>query len=271
MSGFVHMQSESESESASAAAAMRGQALTEFLVISLVLISLFLLLPVIGKYQDISHASQMASRYAAFDAVLRNDGNNSEKSPAQLQNEVRQRYFGPAEAGIKALEQGAALKDYWNDPFGNPLIRNPADIALSFGASHGENHADGYARASDTQLFPLAGLAGLSRKGIYRANVAVKLANLPEGIRSIEPFDKLDLVIERHASVLPDAWTAASPMQAEQRFGRMAPINEVMPESLISLAINYVDLGRVEAPRFGNLPAWRDVVPQDRLQGRKAP
>ena len=37
---------------------MRGQALTEFLVISLVLISLFLLLPVIGKYQDISHASQ---------------------------------------------------------------------------------------------------------------------------------------------------------------------------------------------------------------------
>ncbi|MFL6716381.1 MAG: hypothetical protein ACJ8G3_08480 [Burkholderiaceae bacterium] len=270
MSDFVQMQS--ASAGASAAATMRGQALTEFLVISLVLISLFLLLPVIGKYQDISHASQMASRYAAFDAVLRNDGNNSEKSPAQLQNEVRQRYFGPAQAGIKSTsEQEAALKGYWNDPFGNPLIRNPADIALSFGASHGERHADGYARASDTQLFPLAGLAGLSSKGIYRANVAVKLAKLPEGIRSIEPFDKLDLVIERHASVLPDAWTAASPVQAEQRFGRMAPINAVMPESLISLAIMYVDLGRVEAPHFGNLPAWRDVVPQDRLQGRKTP
>ena len=38
---------------------MRGQALTEFLVISLVLIPLFLLLPVIGKYQDISHASRL--------------------------------------------------------------------------------------------------------------------------------------------------------------------------------------------------------------------
>jgi hypothetical protein len=268
MNGLMHKRG----ARAGTGVAVRGQALTEFLVISLVLIPLFLLLPVIGKYQDISHASQMASRYAAFDAVLRNDGNNSEKSPAQLQNELRQRYFGPAEAGIKSVsEQGAALKDYWNDPFGRPLIRNPADIALSFGASHGDGHADGYAKASDTQLFPLASLAGLSTNGIYRANVAVRLANLPQGVRSIEPFDRLDLTIERHASVLPDAWTAASPVQAEQRFGRMAPINAVMPEGLISLAIKYVDLGKVEAPRFGNLAAWRDVVPQDRLQGRKNP
>lgn len=251
---------------------MRGQALTEFLIISLVLIPLFLLLPVIGKYQDISHASQMASRYAAFDAVLRNDGNNSEKSPAQLQNELRQRYFGPAEAGIRtASESEAGLRDYWNGPFGSPLIDSNADIALSFGAAHGDRHADGYASSGDSQLFPLASLAGLATNGIYRANVAVRLANLPGGVRGIEPFDKLDLTIERHASVLPDAWTAATPAQAEQRFGRMAPINDLMPESLISLAIQYIDLGKVEAPRFGNLPAWRDVVPQDRVQGRKNP
>jgi hypothetical protein len=253
-------------------AAMRGQALTEFLVISLVLIPLFLLLPVIGKYQDISHASQMASRYAAFDAALRNDSNNSHKSPAQLQNELRQRYFGPVQAGIKSgSEQQAVLKDYWNDPFGNPLVRSPADIALSFGASHGDSHDDGYSSAKDTELFPWARAAGLSTRGIYRANVAVSLANLPEGLRSIEPFDKLNLTIERHASVLPDAWTAASPAQAEQRFGRMAPINALMPEDLISKAIKFVDLDKVSAPRFGNLPAWRDLVPQDRLRARKEP
>lgn len=253
---------------AGAKAAMRGQALTEFLVVSLALIPLFLLLPVIGKYQDIGHSIQMASRYAAFDAVLRNDVSNSHKSPAQLRNEVRQRYFGPAQGRITSgAEPGAGLKKHWNDPFGNALIRNRDDIAVSFGASHGGRHADGYARAGDTRLFPLASLAGLSSNGIYRANVAVRLANLPEGIRSIEPFDRLNLTIERHASVLPDAWTAASPAQAEQRFGRLAPINAVMPESAIALAIKYVDLGKVEAPRFGNLAAWRDVVPQDRLKG----
>jgi hypothetical protein len=57
----------------------RGQALTEFLLVSLALIPLFLLLPMIGKYQDINHATQMASRYAAFDAILRNDSQNSWK------------------------------------------------------------------------------------------------------------------------------------------------------------------------------------------------
>jgi hypothetical protein len=255
-----------------AGTAMRGQALTEFLVVSLVLIPLFLLLPVIGKYQDINHASQMASRYVAFDAVLRNDSNNSHKSPTQLKDELRQRYFGDAQAGIRSgPEQEVRLRQYWNDPYGNPLIRDPADIALSFGANHGDSHADGYSSASDTRLFPWASRVGLSTRGIYRANVAVRLANLPAGLRSIEPFDTLDLTIERHASVLPDAWAAASPAQAEQRFGRMAPINAAMPEQLISLAIKYVDLDRVEAPRFGNLPAWRDVVPQDRLRSRKDP
>jgi len=176
MSGLMHKRG----ARAGAGTAMHGQALTEFLVISLVLIPLFLFLPVIGKSQNISHASQMASRNAAFDAVLRYDGNNSQKSPTQLQNELRQRYFGPAQAGIRSgLEQEAALKDYWNDPFGKPLIRNPDDIALSFGASHGDRHADGYTKASDTLLFPWASRAGLSPNGIYPANVAIRPANPP--------------------------------------------------------------------------------------------
>ena len=250
----------------------RGQALTEFLVVSLVLIPLFLLLPVIGKYQDISHATQMASRYAAFDAVLRNDAGNSHKPPAQLAEEVRQRYFGIARAGIKtAAENGAALRDYWNDPFGNALIRTSSDIQVSFGASHGAGHADAYSDASDTVLFPLATLASLSSKGIYRANVAVSLANLPAGLRSVEPFDKLGLVIERHASVLPDAWTARSPAQAEQRFGGLAPVNEAMPEELVATAVKIIELGKVQPPNFGKLASWRDVVPQDRVRARKQP
>lgn len=250
----------------------RGQALTEFLVVSLVLIPLFLLLPVIGKYQDISHATQMASRYAAFDAVLRNDASNSHKPPAQLAEELRQRYFGVASAGIKTgAENGVALRDYWNDPFGNALIKTSSDIQMSFGVSHGAGHADAYADASDTVLFPLAKLASLSTNGIYRANVAVSLANLPAGLRSVEPFDTLDLVIERHASVLPDAWTARSPAQAEQRFGGLAPINEAMPEELVATAVKVIELGKVQPPNFGKLASWRDVVPQDRVGAGKKP
>jgi hypothetical protein len=244
-----------------------GQALTEFLVISLVLIPLFLLVPMIGKYQDISHATQLASRYAAFDTVLRNDSHNSDKPPAQLQAEVRQRFFGVAGAAIATNpEQGPALRDNWQDPYGNKLIVAPEDIALSFGVDHGAKHADGYSRASDTAIFPLAGLAKLSSKGIYRANVAVTLANLPAGLRSVEPFDQLNLRIERHASVLPDPWTANSPSQTESRASGLAPIAAVMPEAIIKLAVDVIDMKQVTAPVFGDLERWRDLVPLDRLR-----
>lgn len=41
----------------------QGQALAEFPAISVAMVPLFLLIPVIAKYQDISNSTQMASRY----------------------------------------------------------------------------------------------------------------------------------------------------------------------------------------------------------------
>ena len=250
----------------------RGQALTEFLVVSLVLIPLFLLVPMIGKYQDISHAAQMASRYAAFDAVLRNDSHSSWKPPVQLEAELRQRYFGPAGAGIVTTPQeGPVPRDGWDDPYGHALIRAPEDVALSFGVDRGSTHADGYAAAGDTAIFPLAGVAGLGSKGIYRANVAVTLANLPAGLHSVEPFDQLNLRIERHASVLPDPWAANAPAQTEKRAGALAPIDQVMPEALIAAAVDVIDMKAVSPPVFGDLKRWRDLVPRDRLRAAEPP
>ena len=62
--------------------AQAGQALTEFLVVALALIPLFLLIPMIAKYQDIGHSTQMASRYAAFEATIRNDAHGAFKTDA---------------------------------------------------------------------------------------------------------------------------------------------------------------------------------------------
>lgn len=251
-----------------------GQALTEFLVISLVLLPLFLLIPMIGKYQDISHATQLASRYAAFDAVLRNDSDNSAKLPSTLATELRQRFFGvPGAAVITDAPAEEAIREGWSDPYAHPLIASPTDITLSFGDRHGTTPADAYDRtnSSDMALFPLASLAGLDSKGLYRANVSVGLANLPAGLRSIEPFDRIDLRIERHAVVLPDPWTANSPAQTEQRAGGLAPINKLMPDALIAAAIEVVDMVSVKPPAFGKLSQWRDVVPADRLRSEEAP
>lgn len=250
----------------------RGQALTEFLIVSLVLIPLFLLIPMIGKYQDISHATQMASRYAAFDAVLRNDSQNSWKPPRQLEAELRQRTYGPAGAGIvTAPESGPVLRDNWSDPYGNALIRTSEDVSLTFGVNRGATPEEGYAAIDDTAVFPLAGVAGLGSRGLYRANVAVALANLPAGLKSVEPFNQLNLRIERHASVLPDPWTAHSPAQTEQRAGVLAPISHVMPEALIAAAVAAIDMNAVAPPVFGDLKRWRDLVPLDRLRAAEPP
>ncbi len=246
-----------------------GQALTEFLLISLALIPLFLLIPMIGKYQDIGHATQLASRYAAFDALLRNGSDNSWKPPATLAAELRQRFFGiPGAAVVTDAQEAAPIRNSWNDPYQHPLIASPAAIALSFGARRGETHADGYdhAPSGDTDLFMLASRAGLASTGLYRANVGVSLASLPAGLRSIEPFDRLKLRIERHASVLPGPWTAVSPEQTEMRTGGLAPLNTPMPNGLISAAIEVVDMASVRPPAFGKLGQWRDVVPGDRLR-----
>jgi hypothetical protein len=247
----------------------RGQALTEFLVISLVLLPLFLLIPVIGKYQDINHATQLASRYAAFDAVLRNGSHNQWKDVDVLAAEVRQRFFGKPDAAIvTGMKDKPAIREGWNDPYAHPLIAAASSVSLSFGAKHGKTHDDAHdgAHSGDASLFWLAPAAGLSSRGLYRANVGVALVNLPAGLRSIEPFDQINLRIERHATVLPDPWTANSPEQTEMRASKLAPINALMPEELISLAIQVVDMTSVKPPAFGKLERWRDVVPADRLR-----
>ncbi len=77
--------------------AQGGQALTEFLVVALVIVPLFLLIPLIAKYQDISNSTQLASRYVAFEATQFNDKVNAFKSETVLADEVRRRFYSNLE------------------------------------------------------------------------------------------------------------------------------------------------------------------------------
>lgn len=256
----------------------RGQALTEFLVMSVALVPLFLLIPMIAKYQDISHATQMASRYAAFDATTRNDIQSADgwKPEVQLADEVRRRFFSNSNAPIKtgdvAGDFTANRNVFWRDPFGTPLITNISDVAVSFGTT-GATHAAAFSGASDGTPFNMIPIAnadrmGLQARGIYTANVAVALANLPAGIRSVEPFDQLDLRIRRHTSLVFEPWSSPSPAETENRFGKLAPLNAALGviEPLIAFAIVGLELGEVAPPKFGRLEKWRDAVPADRLK-----
>jgi hypothetical protein len=256
----------------------RGQALTEFLVVAFALVPLFLLIPVIAKYQDISHATQMASRYVAFDATTRNDSQSTWKPVSQVADEVRRRFYGTSNAPIKTNDVAGDFKAhqnlFWRDPQGNPLVENFSDVSVTFGGGNGGNHGDAFSGASDGEPYNYVPVAnadsmGLRARGIYTANVSVALANLPEGIKSLEPFNKIDLSIRRHSSVVIDPWAARSPEQTEARFGQMVPLNQLLSsgiETMVGAAIRVFELNQVTPPKFGRLEQWRDVVPQDRLK-----
>ena len=251
-----------------------GQALTEFLVIALALVPLFLLLPMVGKYQDLVHATQMASRYAAFDATSfgNTGGFNPWKPPAQLAAEVRRRFYSNADAPIKtgdvAGDFDANRNLMWRDPWGHALIRNFSDVGVSFGNA-GATQAAGFdaSGADGTALFANAGTIGLASPGVYTANVSVALANLPTGFRSIEPFDRLDLTIRRHTSLLFDPWHSPDTKRTEARTGKLAPVGAAIAKTapVLDVFIKAIDRGEVTAPGFSDLSQWRDVVPLDRL------
>lgn len=255
-----------------------GQALTEFLVLAVALVPMFLLVPMIAKYQDLSHATQMASRYVAFDALNRGGlaGSNEWAPPAQLADEIRRRFYSNSDAPIKsddvAGDFDANRNLFWRDPYDHPLIKSFGDVTLSFG-SGAAAQAGGFSAASDAAVFnkvPLANssVIGLAAPGIYNANVSVALANLPAGIRSIEPFDKLDLTIQRRTSLLFDSWSSPTTTRTEGRVAALAPTNSALNaiDPLIKTAIGFVELGEVKAPALGQLSVWRDAVPADRLK-----
>ncbi|WP_228895427.1 hypothetical protein [Pseudoduganella aquatica] len=272
-------------------AAQRGQALTELVVMCLVLVPLFLLMPVVAKYQDISYATQMASRYVAFDAMTRNDGMSSWKPVSQLEDEVRRRYFSNSDAPIKtgdtAGDFNANRNRFWSDQNGGALISKFSDVRVTFGAgAAGAAQSDGYAAASDDAPFSMPvpinvrDQLELKANGVFTANVSVTLANLPapagNPAETYEPFKNIGLTIRRATSVAVDTWTASGPGQVESRIDQtlltpgkaLRPFNGVVDDAVKVTEMTGCFPGACngKGPKLGELAYWRDEVPVDRLK-----
>lgn len=261
-----------------------GQALTEFLVVALVLVPLYLLIPLIAKYQDIAHQTQMASRYVAFDAVVNNEWQNSWKDPDQLAGEVRRRFFSNPDAPIKTNDTAGNFTShrnaFWTGPTHEPLIADfDTDVGVSFGSSRSPSQPGGLTAASDGQPFNKAGGStvatnvaeqfDLKAAGVFTGNVTVTLANAPAFLSAYQPFDKINLVLRRQTSVLVNGWDAAGPDQVLSRLDSklLVPGTLLRPvQPLAAALVGVAEAGQVEGPRLGELEFWSDVVPPDRLK-----
>lgn len=252
----------------------RGQALTEFLVLAFALVPLFLLMPVLAKLQDLAHSTQMAARYAAFEAMARHPGAGGFQPEAQLADRLRRRFFGhagaPIHTGEGADEVPAQRHAFWRRPDGSPLIEHFDDVRLGFGSGgQGASHADGLARASDGDAYALHDRLKLDAHGIYTATVSVRLADLPAGLKAYEPFDRLGLVVSRGTSLAIDPWSARGPQQVQDRLNDTVVFPGRLLRSgadVLAPVLQLVELpGGLKPPRLGELGFWQDVVPPDRL------
>lgn len=253
--------------------------MTEFLVLALALTPLFLVVPLIGKYQDLSHATQMASRYVAFDATVHNDDidGTSFKTDSQLAGEVQRRFFSNIDAPIKTDDSAgnfaAHRNPLWVDTKGQPLIADfSSDVCVTFGlpsggfcngAKSGNGGYSGSAYAVTPFMWPIPGVLGLKDTGILTGAVHIKLANIP----NLPPFDAINLTMSRHTSLVPNPWTASSVGNLEGRVEKLVPTNYISGiSSLLSIGIAPIEALQITSgPQLGDMSLMRDLVPPDRL------
>ena len=114
--------------------AQSGQALAEFTIAAAtVLLPLFLIIPLLGKYMDMKASAIQAARYAAWERTVwfgSSDWTAGTKSDLEIQHEVQQRFFSDtATAKLQSTQSSATgwaggPKPLWRDRGGNPMLAN---------------------------------------------------------------------------------------------------------------------------------------------------
>jgi hypothetical protein len=119
----------------SIAATQSGQALVEFTIAAAtVLLPLFLIIPLLGKYMDMKASAIQAARYAAWERTVwfgSSDWTAGAKTDTEIQHEVQQRFFADtATAKLQSSQSsmtgwgGTGPKPLWRDRGGNPMLAN---------------------------------------------------------------------------------------------------------------------------------------------------
>lgn len=201
----------------------RGQSLVEFLVAGLVIIPLFLLIPLIGKYLDIKQSSIQAARKLAFECTVRYQDCDDLNAHPGFADEIRMRVFAgnrmevlsndrPDENAIEDSEFGNRL---WVDNQGRPLLENFDDVGVRTDQA---NLDFGVTRAALDN--PVSGprVFGLDlERGVFNARVQVALSRALGGENFEEQLNSLRLDMQQNAAILTDAWSASGPGDAGDR------------------------------------------------------
>lgn len=262
------VRSASRRNSARRLGADSGQALTELLVFSIILVPVLLMVPLLGKYINLNQSALEAARYAAWERTVwaNRAGDNPQalvKDDTQLQAEIRRRFFSDPDLPIKGSDGDgsaqAGSNPLWFDHAHRPLLARYEDVE----AQTRDGPSPGPVYAALRSLFQASHVLSpfhLNTDGLYTAEVKVKVADVP----GLKPLDSLGLRIARRNVILTDAWDAGSPDQVKRQVKGLVPTS-VLDNQLVNKLIQI--LGTFAPELRGLKPGYiaPDEVPADRL------
>ncbi len=260
-----------------------GQALVEFTIAAAtLLLPLFFMMAYLAKYHDMQSATIQAARYAAWERTVyfgESDwaGGTAQKSDADIQTEIRNRFFSGPGAGF---ESGVA-NPLWHDHAGAPMLGS-----WNQGSANAQTPGTGdFVLGKVTQVINVIGrvLGGagfkLDMNTLYTATVTATPA--PSGAVS-QVFSGamagfgLPMLSERNM-VVANGWSANGPDFVKAQTESLSLTNVFSRAPLDSVLSVLQSIGGVAheelKPEYLKLggEVQVDHVPADRLSGGAAP
>lgn len=201
---------------------MAGQAATEFVIVTTVLVPMVLLVALLGKVSDVNQTAVAASRYAAWERTVASEGT---KDDSTLNAEVQRRFFERSDVGIQTGE-GASGDAHNANPLWNAF--NHGRVVTSSVTSvgnHNDRESDAGQLAKTVADFMdnfgslLSKLKSsldfdVERRGLVTSTVSVDIAANSFGFEagngcggSNDSF----VCLSRRSAILTDIWGSGSP------------------------------------------------------------
>ena len=245
----------------------RGQAAVELVIAAaFVLVPLFLLVPMLGKYIDLQSSVLQAARYAAFQRTVwsasgqRNGYATATQSNADIATRTILRYFSIPGQGISS--SGNTLSQYrpnglWVDPANHSLLPQYGAITIHLGAN--SNTTDPTLQAMQSTVGKIPAGPTLGYGGLFTAQVNAK----PNTFLYPKPFDTLALTFQSHDTLLTNGWVAANSTDVVQQVKRTLPPDESKLGSILGKVsdmfpdLSSLELGNVISDTPAELPLDR--------------
>ncbi len=251
----------------------RGQAITEFVVMCLMMVPLFLAIVYVGKYADTKQTAIEASRYAVWERAV--DPASAHKSDTQIQQEMEVRIIGnggrnngllqSTDASVSSSTNDADYNPLWFDQGHKRMLGKFTDATIVNGIQNTSVPTNGTTSGLASAVGSTeAAWLKLDNKGWLRADVNIPLVNV-----DFAPLSNINFAAGATTVMYGDAWNAGGSAAVKQTTERAVPADLLLQNSLFTSAMSLIRtvIGWIE-PSFRNFyPGCvaPDVVPTDRL------